>query len=413
MQCGSCSAADWSRPAAEPLSSDLPWPDFATPTIVQFLTGEERTPLREVCRAGRGAVDAGITRLQLDWKLSNWGVGQGGAQWAGVPVGAVRLPALRHLNLYHGSLDWEQHGAAYMRGTARLVGAHAASLRTLHLGLRITAQPESHLELAALEVGFLESVLLAAPLAALRRLDLTVICPAADEARCLEALRCLSRLSLPRLTRLSLNADDATGQGVRWLEGAHLPALRHLWVYDYSAFRPDHSVAALCAPRWSALEALDLRVNPYGGGMAALSAALAPTLRRLAVEWWAFGEEGCAEEWPQLRSLEFWADDEFTLAEQLGPVRLPRLERLAVREFDSISALLEGFAALRPTIPALRALELRQCVCGNDGCPVVGCTDPETVALLEELRAAWPGLEVRRSEEQDWTAARGPGGAEE
>jgi hypothetical protein len=55
---------------AEPPSPDLPWPDFATPAILALLTGEERKPLRAVCRAGRDAVDAGITRLELN-EMSN------------------------------------------------------------------------------------------------------------------------------------------------------------------------------------------------------------------------------------------------------------------------------------------------------------------------------------------------------
>jgi hypothetical protein len=185
------------------------------------------------------------------------------------------------------------------------VAAHAHALRTLRLRFWITSQPECHRELAALEVGFLESVLLAAPLPALQHLDLRVEVAAAGIARCLDALRHLARLSLARLARISLCAHTATGQGVRLLEGAHLPALRHLAVHDYSDSRPEHPcVAALAAPRWSFLEALELRVFTSGGGMAALSAALAPTLRRLAVEEWPFGTEGCAEEWPQLRSLE-------------------------------------------------------------------------------------------------------------
>jgi hypothetical protein len=287
------------------------------------------------------------------------------------------------------------------------VAAHASSLRTLHLRLRITPQPESHHELAALEVGFLESVLLAAPLPALRRLDLDVsvwIITRGDEARYLEALRCLARLSLPCLARLSLDAHTATGQGVRWLEGAHLPALRHLGVIDYSGIISDPScVAALAAPRWSALEALELNVATSGGGMAALSAALAPTLRRLVVDEWPFGTQGCAEEWPQLSSLEVRSGG--ALAEQLGPVRLPRLERLAAGGAGSTAALLEGVAARRPSIPALRVVELSWCFCYDDDCPLAGCSHPRTVELLAELRAAWPGLEMRRLEEDDWTQA--------
>jgi hypothetical protein len=277
-----------------------------------------------------------------------------------------------------------------MRGAARLVAAHAASLRTLRLSFGITSQPQLHPELAALEGGFLESVLLAAPLPALQHLDVQVDFAAATEARRLDALRPLARLSLPRLAGLTLYATAATGQALRLLEGAHLPALRHLGVLDYSGSRPEHScAAALAAPRWSALEALNLFVYSSEGVMAALSAALAPTLRRLGVYQWRFGTEGCAEEWPQLSSLEMIGGP--ILAEQLGPVRMPRLERLAVGGGDS----LRGLPARRAALPALRVVELHRCGCSNDGCPVVGCTHPRTVELLAELRAAWPGLEVR------------------
>ena len=76
----------------------MPWPEFATPAILALLTGKGRKPVRAACRAGRDAVDAGITRLQLK-ELSNWGGGQGAAPWTGLPLEAVRLPALRHLDL--------------------------------------------------------------------------------------------------------------------------------------------------------------------------------------------------------------------------------------------------------------------------------------------------------------------------
>lgn len=92
---------------------------------------------------------------------------------------------------------------------------HAASLRPLRLGFDITSQPESHRELAALEGGFLESVLLDAPLPALRCLDFDVQVAAADKARCLDALRPLARVSLPRLSRLSLNAYRSMDQALR------------------------------------------------------------------------------------------------------------------------------------------------------------------------------------------------------
>jgi hypothetical protein len=379
----------------------LPWPEFATPAILALLTGKGRKPVRAACRAGRDAVDAGITRLQLK-ELSNWGGGQGAAPWTGLPLEAVRLPALRHLDLYWSSSGWEQHGAAHMRGAARLLAAHAHPLRTLRLRFWIRSHPEIHPELSALEVGFLESVLLAAPLPALRRLDLDVYWDGVDEARCLDALRPLARLSLPRLTRLTLWAGAVTGQGVRWLEGAHLPALRHLRVADYNASRPEHScAAALAAPRWSALEALELCEHPPRGDVAALSAALAPTLRRLVVDRWPFGTEGCAEEWPQLRSLKMIGGP--ILAEELDPVRLPRLERLAAYWGDS----LRGLPARRAALPELRVVELRWCCCDTNDCPVVGCIHPQIVELLAELRAAWPGLELRRQEDDDWTRVSG------
>jgi hypothetical protein len=337
--------------------------------------------------------------------MSDWGSVQARAPWAGVPLDAVRLPALRHLDLHrYCSSTWEQHGAAHTRGAARLVAAHAASLRILRLRFRITPHLEARSEVAtaALEEGFLESVLLAAPLPALQGLDLGVRGPAADEARWLEALRPLERLSLPRIARLDVGAGAATGQVVRLLEGAHLPTLRHLRVDDYSSFRDHPCVAALTAPRWSALEGLELFVSgTRGDGMAALSTALAPTLRRLSMNWWPFGAEGCAEEWPQLRSLELQTSDELTTS--LGPVRLPRLERLALVGRNS----LRGFAARRAALPALRVMELGQCFCDKDGCPVAGCSEPESALLLAELQAAWPGLELRqrRRRPEDWTQA--------
>jgi hypothetical protein len=309
--------------------------------ILAQLTGEERKPLRAACRAGRYAVDAGVTRRRLI-QLSGWGGGLGAALWASMPLKAVRLPALRHLDLQEESATcsgWAQRGAAHMRGAARQVAAHAASLRTLRLEFWITSPPTSHHELAALEVGFLESVLLAAPLPALRRLDLSAWFDpyATNKARCLEALRPLVNLSLPRLARLSLDAGEAAGgQGVRLLEGAHLPALHHLKVEEFKDryYEIEHPCAlALAAPRWSVLEALDLDLfGKSCDGLAALSAALAPTLRRLVVDTWQFGTEGCAEEWPQLRSLEFCPNlrrfyARGSLAQALRRLRLPRLER--------------------------------------------------------------------------------------
>jgi hypothetical protein len=82
-------------------------------------------------------------------------------------------------------------------------------------------------------------------------------------------------------------------------------------------------------------------------------------------------------------------------------VRLPRLERLVV--YEGVS--LRGFAARRAALPALRVMELYSCSCDNYGCEVVGCTDPQTLELLAGLRAAWPGLELRRWRREDWTQA--------
>jgi hypothetical protein len=83
-------------------------------------------------------------------------------------------------------------------------------------------------------------------------------------------------------------------------------------------------------------------------------------------------------------------------------VRLPRLERLAVVRRGSLC----GLAALRAALPALRVVELKRQCCGNYGCPVIGCTHrPDTVELRAELRAAWPGLELRGWEDGGWTQA--------
>jgi hypothetical protein len=94
--------------------------------------------------------------------------------------------------------------------------------------------------------------------------------------------------------------------------------------------------------------------------MAALSAALAPTLRRLAVGPWPFGTEGCAEEWPQLCSLEDWG----ALAHDLGPVHLPRLEQMAVFREGYAPAFPEGFDALgfhpRPASAGAGTVRLRR-----------------------------------------------------
>jgi hypothetical protein len=68
------------------------------------------------------------------------------------------------------------------------------------------------------------------------------------------------------------------------------------------------------------------------------------------------------------------ADTYYILAEHLGPVRLPRLERLAVG-----GGSLHGVAARRAALPVMHVMELSCCGCDSDGCrTVVGCTDPET-----------------------------------
>jgi hypothetical protein len=214
-------------------------------------------------------VGAGITTLRL---LQDQGGIQGA--WSPHPGGPPRLPALRHLDLEAQPFApaWDGVAAAHMRGAARLVAAHAPALRTLRLRLRLNARLELPQELLAAERAFLESVLLAGPLPALERLDLRLVCWPQDaaeegEARALEALRPLSRLSLPRLARLGLDIryfhrGASSAQVLRWLEGAHLPALRRLSLRALAA--PEHleqRMRALEAPRWAALEALDLIVG--------------------------------------------------------------------------------------------------------------------------------------------------------
>ena len=66
---------------------------------------------------------------------------------------------------------------------------------------------------------------------------------------------------------------------------------------------------------------------------------------------------------------------------------------------------MSGFAARHPALPALGVVELSWCCCGNSDCPVVGCTHAKSVELLAELRAAWPGLDLRRFEKDEWTQA--------
>jgi hypothetical protein len=70
-------------------------------------------------------------------------------------------------------------------------------------------------------------------------------------------------------------------------------------------------------------------------------------------------------------------------------VRLPRLERLVVcwDGFAAVDFFLEGFAALCPSVPAFRVMAMRTAKM---------LAAPQTVELLAELRAAWPGLELQR-----------------
>lgn len=165
-------------------------------------------------------------------------------------------------------------------------------------------------------------------------------------------------------------------------------------------------------PRWRALESLDLactwRVAAEGPDFAA---AMAASLRHLCITVWSFLGEGpgAPAAWPRLRSLHVDAlrPDEQPLAEQLGEVQLPALERLEVRVGPAadVADFLDGLPGRAAALPALRALALTRCFCGDAGCGVAGCGDAEAAARVGELRQAWPGLEVRRARSphpDDW-----------
>ena len=105
---------------------------------------------------------------------------------------------------------------------------------------------------------------------------------------------------------------------------------------------------------------------------------------------------GCAAAWPQLRSLEvlnrYLAHTEHfrTLAAQLGGVRLPRLERLAVRGVAP-EEFLRNFHACRPQLSRLQALEVagRACLVPHTCGAQPRCSHAAQCAW-RALAGAWP-----------------------
>jgi hypothetical protein len=183
-------------------------------------------------------------------------------------------PALRHLDMMDGNwmfklddicrTEWEAWGLEYMRAAQRLATGHAAALRTLSLGVFLV-QGDVHApqDLVAAERAFLQDML-TSPLPALERLllriqPLPLNLNQEQDGDCLEALRPLSHLSMPRLTQLRLDvygvhSDDAAAELVRLAADARLPALRHLSVaVSLTALHPRSWIKALAAPRWAAL----------------------------------------------------------------------------------------------------------------------------------------------------------------
>jgi hypothetical protein len=366
-----------------------------------LLTGKERKPLRAACRAGRDAVDAGITWLKAE-------DGGGGGWFPPQPSGwqdprtqRRRLPSLRHLSIGAPHPAWrEGDDAVAWCGAASALAAHLPALRSLHLtesrGFH-RLKGSGAAKLAGMEA------LLATPMPALERLEIFVDPMISryneeQEREILELLRPLSRLSAPRLARLKLHTQgfcDGRGlaQMVRWVAGARLPALRRLALSCTDTGDMGASLSALTARRWAALESLQLWGRLHPGSVApAVSAALAPTLRSFTGLDWPFGGPRHAAEWPQLRSLSLEHGD--PLAEQLGGVRLPRLEVASCGG----AAGLRGLGARRAALPALRAVEIQWggCMCDDYyRCRIDDCAHPDSVALREELRRAWPALEVR------------------
>jgi hypothetical protein len=306
--------------------------------------------------------------------------------------------------------EWERWGPAYMRLAERLVAPHAAGggLRTLALGVQFTMRgvigPSPGL--VAAELAFARRVF-AAPLPALERLDLEFRCTddangaAATDGDCLEALRPLAHLDLPRLVRLRLafscfkNADRV-GDVLRWVGEAALPALCRLAVDENCGKYDTAWMLEFAKPRWAALDSLDLSVGLLDADRkseapAALAPTLAPTLRHLTLPWDLTSEDATgglfAVEWPQLRSLHAMGVDGAGVATPWGQAQLPRLERLVLPAADK-PAFWKSCATWAPAAPRLRVLELTSCFCGNFACGVAGCRHPRTLECLAALRAS-------------------------
>lgn len=406
--------------------------------------------MRRVCREACAAVNANTARLRMpdleeltsfddllglefSWSQHGWSPND----WHDPPFPClsvfvrVRLPGLRHLKLISARSGaplppWPYHiddrgDAARMGSFAALVEAYGPQLRTLHLPLLRFPLPffiyESDRQFVEEEDPFegvhaLLERAFAAPMPALERLALHIIGCAHDsrsdeDAACLEALRPLQTLSLPRLRRLDVvifnMCSEAGEKGVlRLLAEADLPALRHLGLagYQYSHRLRIDCFGAVTTPRWAPLQSMSLDGRSSGAVAAAFAAQFAPTLRHLSVFDWPPVRDA---EWPELRSLDMWCPFDYAASGEGVPrlegVRLPRLARLALTP-HSLERM-EDLADCRPTMPSLRVLELHRCFCGDRDCRVEGCGDADTAECLEVLRGAWPGLEVRRKT-HDW-----------
>ena len=274
------------RPAAP--SPDLPWPYAATATILKFLTGDDKKPLRLVCKEACLAVDSSITTLSRDIGTEASHVHGAWRPWV---MGGPRLPALRRLSVAKLDAwrvqvnDWT---AADMAAAAALLAAHALNLRTLRLSALIGSGPEARGPAAAAETAFVATALGAA-MPALERLELRLEClfetpTAASDAHCLELLQPLERLVVPRLTHLGLSAtgfrDDsgALHQSARRLLMGGLPAVRHLAADGFYTKLDPRCLGACMPPRWAALKSLDLPFMDVEDVAAAFAALVAPTL---------------------------------------------------------------------------------------------------------------------------------------
>jgi hypothetical protein len=376
---------------------------------VAFLTGEQKKPLRLVCRQACAAVDAGITWIKQNTFDDSEVTGWFPPQPSPPDLAPRRLPALRHLSMRVPYPAWtaSQGDAAAAGGAARALEAHVPALRGLHLLMR-DSQTDSQGEEKA-RMG----ALLAAPMPALERLDVFLPSRYNDEIdrQRLELLRPLSRLAAPRLARATLVTDGfrdgrALAQMLRWLGGAQLPALRHLGLVCSTEGDSSACLTPLAAPRWAALESLDLMARSVDELPPAVSRTLAPNLRSFTGFVWPFGGARSAPEWPNLRRLVVDNNMDPPLAQQLGGARLPRLETL-------YTAVLSGLAALRPAMPALRAVGSESWGSYDQWRSIYRNLGPEREAVLEELRQAWPALELGAVAREEPDPLRRPGDPEE